>query len=291
MSHFLAPQIARLLLESQNPALLRYDQIYYSSWEVEASTLHDKLIEIASADRQGDRRLSATPVVSGQRLRFLAEYLIASGFKTGLVVHEKPYLSQSFLKDYSRFYAESFAPYQKYCSRVHVFANCCDAEFEEWIQSETPESLNNLQERYLGYTVLKPLVNSLLGPTVLNLIGGSDLICNCGHSYPVNIQGRKLTVFSFAYQQQDTTVGACASVSIWCALGQLSRVSQTAWLSVPEITEATGLGHHVGRKMPNNGLNVDQTIKAISAVGLVCEILVKTKELDNKLFQLIMVYG
>lgn len=213
-----------------------------------------------------------------ERLHFLylKKYLSdEKGIDAKTILIEHKYVSKAFITDYSNYYATCFQDYQRFCSRVHFFNIALDKEgFEKELFNL---SSGVLEEAYLGYIVIKPLPDSIIGPTLLATYNkrndGKPRYFPATHTYKVNLFGRELRIDTLAYQEQDTVVSACASVAIWSAFHQTSILFKTNLPSPSEITKLAGNQFvNYGRTYPNGGLDLTQICKAIDSVGLVSEL-------------------
>ena len=219
--------------------------------------------------------LESSVIKKKRHYTYFCEYL---GTKDGLgaktIVIEKKYVSKAYLSDYSNYYSSCFQDYDRFCQRVHFFdITLSAAEFATLLLDQKSEAL---QESYLGYVVVKPLPESIIGPTLLKPYGNTEnrvRSYTTTRKYPVSLFGRPLIIHSLAFQEQDTVVSACATTAIWSAFHRTSELFQTHLPSPSEITKSAGnLFLNSGRTFPNQGLNLTQICKAIEGVGLVSEL-------------------
>lgn len=220
--------------------------------------------------------ISAENVMERPHFHYLQRYLsdsVGVGAKTILV--EEEYVSKAYLTDYSNYYATCFHHHERYCKRVHFFNVNLDIEkFESELLDLDSKVLN---EAYLGYIVVKPLPDSVMGPTLLCTYAkrkdSAKRFFPACRTYKVNLFGREFLVESLAYQEQDTVVSACASVAVWSCFHKTSKLFNTSLPSPGEITKLAGnLFINYGRTYPNPGLDLTQVCRAIDAVGLVSEV-------------------
>lgn len=206
--------------------------------------------------------------------KYFLSYFSDEGIGAKTIVVEREYVSKAYISDYSNYYSTCFQDYQRFCARVHFFNETFDQQkFHDELFKEDSDFL---QKSYLGYIVVKPLPECVIGATILKTYGhAKDKLrhYNAIRRYDVNLFGRKLTIDSLAYQEQDTVVSACASTAIWNAFHKTAVVFQTSLPSPSEITKMAGnLYFNSGRTFPNNGLDITQIGKAVESVGLVSEI-------------------
>jgi len=220
-------------------------------------------------------KISKSKVKEKYHYGYLCEYLNESeGIGAKTIVIEKRYVSKAYFSDYSNYYSTCFQDYDRFCKRLHFFNKKFDKDFF------VKELLNNksdfLNRSYLGYVVVKPLPDSIIGPTLLKTYDSrleKKRFYNSIRKYNVNLFGLELKLESLAFQEQDTVVSACASTAIWSAFHMTSKLFQTPLPSPSEITKSGGnLYFNTGRTFPNQGLDLNQICKAIEQVGLVSEL-------------------
>jgi hypothetical protein len=133
-----------------------------------------------------------------------------------------------------------------------------------------------LQDGYLGFVVVKPLPQTIIGRTCLITYpaDGGRRSFPILRNYPVNLFGFTLSVASLAFQEQDTVVAACATSALWSCFQGTGKLFQHAIPSPVEITKAAtdhvpeSLPANSARALPNSGLTATQMALAIRNVGL-----------------------
>jgi hypothetical protein len=87
--------------------------------------------------------------------------------------------------------------------------------------------------------------------------------------YVCHLAGLELAIDGLAWQQQDTAVGTCASVSLWSMLHSAAHAPE---LAVPTTADITRFAHrHASlgaRVFPSGGLTVFQILEAIKEAGM-----------------------
>lgn len=219
--------------------------------------------------------VTKTEVATRQSYKFLCEYLgpVRDGLHAQTIVQEWPYVSQSYLEDYAHYYVRCFVPYERDCTRVHFFSHSFTKE--QLLAALAEGDTHDIWRSYLGYIVVKP-IPSPLGATLLRPYANgpqNERHYPVQRPYPVNLLGKKLTVPTLIWQQQDTNVSACATTALWMAFHKTAFLFQTPLPSPYRITESAGnLFNHSGRTFPNQGLDAFQIMTAIQSVGLVSEL-------------------
>lgn len=205
-----------------------------------------------------------------RNVQYLGSYLREIGAKT--IVVENSYIDKDFLEDFAAYYVRCFANYSKNCARLHFFSSeFGETEFRQALERVEGHSIKD--DNYLGFFVIKPLPDTVVGRTCLRPWKNRP---TRKRTFPiecdvtVNLFGISLSVRSLPFQEQDTDVAACATSALWSALHGTGRLFQHQIPSPVEITKAASAHSRVDdRSFPNrNGLNAFQIADAIRSVGL-----------------------
>jgi hypothetical protein len=218
-----------------------------------------------------------------RQLRYIARYAMAIGAKS--IAIEPFYIDRDFIEDYSVFYAKCLTALPNHCRRLHFFSRSaiemtdsisrCHVATEARMISETASDLSDL---YLGFSVIKPLPASPVGRTVLANYPAQCELTSEGHAmarhfnanctYGVHFLGLNWTVSGLAFQQQDTSVSACATTAIWTSLHRAGRLESIRPVTPVSITQlATEFSIPGGRPMPGGELDVGQMCQAVRGCG------------------------
>ena len=203
--------------------------------------------------------------------QYFEEYFDKLQAKTILVENE--YVDRDFLEDFSAYYVRCFNHYERFCARLHFFT--CEFSTQDFtgllensLSSRiSPDSLN---EHYLGFIVVKPLPETIIGRTCLKTYPDENQ-----RQFPVTRKysahpfGLDLEVTSLAFQEQDTVTSACATSALWSTFHGTGKRFQHPIPSPVEITRAATKGHPLQtRAFPNRGLEMPMMAHAIRDVGL-----------------------
>lgn len=153
---------------------------------------------------------------------------------------ENAYIDRDFSAAYAAFYATLFHPYQKYCRRLHVFAEDVTGVMGAPTAEDVARALEAHQPAYLGFAVLRPLEHAPLGMAVVNseaVASAPSAQMDVRAEYRVHLLGADLSVLGFPLTQQDSRVGACAQATIWMVGRHIHRKHGGPWFSMPEINE------------------------------------------------------
>lgn len=231
-----------------------------------------KLIDSLSAQNFPGRTQATNP-----HLKYLSEYLSALGAKT--IVLECDYIDHDYLEDYAGYYVRCFNPYGRTTARLHFFDISFDEKQFKNVILKSPNGRlgQKLNPSYLGFMVIKPLPQTIVGRTCFKTYGddGNRRHFPTLHKYSANLFGIPLTVESLAYQEQDKVVAACATSALWSLFHGSGKIFHHHIPSPVEITKAatihipdTGSVPHDARSIHHSGLTPTQMAHSIRAVGM-----------------------
>lgn len=169
---------------------------------------------------------------------------------------------------------------RKTCTRIHFFnLDSTKDEVATLIENALIYDVAEFWEKhYLGFITIKPIPDSLIGYSLLkpyqdNKSTGSRIYWGI-RSYKIHLLGREIKFNSLAFQQQDSILGACATMSIWSLFHKACLSPYINLKTSGQITNETGLispnGH---RLIPNKGLSIPQISTAIAKNGLQPEVM------------------
>jgi hypothetical protein len=190
-----------------------------------------------------------------------------------IIVVEKEYISESYLDDLRLFYWSNFKNYDKFCRRLHFFS--ISVSKKELERKVLDRDTDFFKDSYLGYIVVKPTGNSLLGPTFLKTYGKSenfDRKYNSTVEMSVSLFGIEIPIEGLVFQEQDGAVGVCATQAIWSAMNKLSSLFRIDMITPSAISSYGGIGTS-GRIFPNSGLSNEQIFKIFRKAGLTVELM------------------
>jgi hypothetical protein len=218
---------------------------------------------------------------SQPQAEYLARYLTSLG-ATCLVV-EHHYMDRHYMDEFSAYYSRCFLPPKSVCVRFHAFKNLEEGEFETYLNRAASGDLalvrKELNERYLGFIVVRPIPSAPIGRTVLrHFEETAERKFPVTVKYTVHLLGIELAVVGLAFQQQDGGVAACATTAVWSALQRACRTDGYRTPTTREIAEAAV--KHVlpeGRPFPSTGLTTEQINDALRSFAFPAETLKVSK--------------
>ena len=204
---------------------------------------------------------------------YLERYI--SELKAKIVLREPKYFDRDYLAEFASFYSVSSKGYPNICERLHFFSEKISRRTLIAASGGSPRALKRLQGAYLGFIVKRPIPAAPLGRTVLKWY--PDKFAKTTPRVPassrknfVHIAGVELYVEGLAWQQQDSGVGACATVSLWSMLQSSAFDDHHAIPTTVDITQAAHKRHSFGTRMfPSKGLNIIQVYEVINERDLV----------------------
>jgi hypothetical protein len=193
--------------------------------------------------------------------------------KAKKIIVENNYIDRDFLNDFCGYYVRCFNKYKRECTRLHFFNKYFTIkEFDALLRGEKSKiDKNILNEAYLGFVVVKPLPQTIIGRTCLKTYGSDNNRRNFPiiRDYEANLFGVKLNVKTLAFQEQDRVVAACATSALWSIFQETGKLFQHIIPSPVDITKiACDPIPLENRSLPNTGLTVTQMAHAIRTVGL-----------------------
>lgn len=197
----------------------------------------------------------------------LVQHVVALGATYALL--EDPYTDIDYSADYQAVYAGAFKSYPRQTKRLHLFTRDVSSEFEGAIEAASAL----MPESYLGFVVVRPIVQGPVGRTVLAFPQFSDLIVRRGAraTFRSHVAWRELAITGAPFIQQEQKVGACAQAAIWMAGLAVHSRHRTPRATMADITRmaTTPTDAVVSQALPagSDGLNPMHMIRALRGMG------------------------
>ena len=224
---------------------------------------------LASLIAEGSHQRSSDDIREKPHLRYFEKYLSHVGAQTLLV--ERNYIDRDFLEDYAAYYVRCFPNYRKTCIRIHLFREVFTQRTLRAILSGKSGRLKELQKAYLGFLVVKPLPQTVIGRTCLVTYAEEEKrFFPAAREFEAHLFGIRLAIVkTLPFQEQDSVVAACATSALWTLFQATAREFQHHLLTPIEITRAaTHLLPTESRVIPNQGLSTHMMAHAIKSVNL-----------------------
>lgn len=214
-----------------------------------------------------------SPELVAQKLHYyyFEGYCDSIGVRT--IVVERNYVDQHYLEDFAAYYVRCYHSYRRFCTRLHFFQfefNQQNLENSLEGDDQAKEIEAQLQDKYLGFVVIKPLPQTVVGRTCLAHYPTEDRrYYPIVREYKANLCGIELSVQSLAFQEQDRVVAACATSALWSVFHGTGKQFQHIIPSPVEITRAATEKLPIEtRTFPSQGLSTAMMAHAIRHVGL-----------------------
>jgi hypothetical protein len=219
-----------------------------------------------------NRWISSTEIaLNSAQAKYILGYLISPDIGALCFIEETPYVDGDYLEDHASFYVSSFPPYDRYCRRLHFFdRDFSQADVDEMLTGDDPQRARALGESYVGFIVVRPLPEAVVGRTTLRTYrddGGRRQFPTI-RDYTPYLNGIPLPIRSLAFEEQDSSVAACATVALWSAFHKTHLLFGTPRPRPAAITRAANAVRSPGRALPSGGLNTAQIGEAMRTVGL-----------------------
>jgi hypothetical protein len=202
-------------------------------------------------------------------LVYLASYL--SGLRATSIVEEPVYFDRDYLAECAAFYCMSARSYSNRCRRLHYFSTEVTPETLTALAAAEDDTVKRLHDAYLGFSVIRP-ITAQLGRTVLAWHPDSQQTprnTTPSRKYTTHLLGQEFAVQGIAWQQQDSAVGACATIALWSTLHTSAFDASHA---VPTTADITRFAHRTAslgsRVFPSDGLHLYHILEAIKEAGL-----------------------
>ena len=234
------------------------------------------------------------PIENNPQVKYIFNYL--EHINCASFIIEDHYNDKYFLDDFMHFYGNCHKEYKHECKRLHFFS-IQPSEIKQHINAilcardkKTYKEIRKLiQKSYLGFIVIKPIPNVIIGRTLLKTYEDTNFQTKKGFSnktrhiltlkrYKVHLFGIPLKIRSLLFQQQDTVIAACATVALWSILDKFGDLFGFYSPTPFEITKKANESYSESRMIPSSGLELDQVITTLRAFG--CE--VEVKEFDKQ---------
>ena len=215
-------------------------------------------------------KASALVVQRKQHTRYFQNYF--SELKAKTIVSENDYIDRDYLEDFAGYYVRCFPNYDRRCTRLHFF-DCSfnRADFESVLASQaTDKELGCFRQGYLGFVVVKPLPETIIGRTCLRTyVENGERCYPITRDYDANLFGIGLTVKTLAFQEQDRVAAACATSALWSVFHGTGKLFHHHIPSPVEITRTANVFvPSSSRSLPSSGLSVYQMAQAMRSVSL-----------------------
>ncbi len=126
------------------------------------------------------------------QLTYLHDYLKSPELNAKTILLENEYIDRHYLEDYAEYYVRCFSSHPRKCARVHFFSEKFDEDsFLNAITQNDESFLGNIQKKYLGFLVIRPIPHTFLAKVCLKPnITNSD-------SYRIITKKQNITLYGY----------------------------------------------------------------------------------------------
>ncbi|MDL5155289.1 hypothetical protein [Actinomycetospora termitidis] len=174
------------------------------------------------------------------------------------LVVEQRQLDPDWRSEHAAFHGRLFRRHPSVTHRWHLFTTEVD-----------PADVTALDpSSYRGYTTLRPLPATPVGPTMIAPPPGLDGGVRCEATERVSLFGTALTVRAMPFLSQDAEYLRCAHATLWMVLRHAHLAHGIPRRLSAEVHDAALGGVIVGRQVPSEGLSVQQMMSGATRLGL-----------------------
>ncbi len=178
-------------------------------------------------------------------------------------VIEYPYVDKVFRNSFYNYYSSKHYTYHRDCIRVSLFNT--QVKTEHFLN---PNETENLRQHYLGYFIVRPTTNSVIGRSTIDPKAFSDTdfkIIKC--KMETNVAGIKFITTGFPHSSQDGETMKCAETSIWSIMEYFGSKYHEYLPTFPNEIHRTLKRFSYQRQLPSTGLAMDQISFALREFG------------------------
>ncbi len=215
------------------------------------------ILETSSEDAWDQLRSWYAPNAPAPPLERIIE--IAKSHGVAAVLVERRYIDADYRSEHSRFYSTTFRRYPSVCHRLHFFTSPVPADLTR---------LSDLQDHYVGYSVMRPFESTPVGRTMIAPppeLADATLCCATDE---VHLFGWPLSVSAVPFTSQDAQYLRCAHAAEWMVLYHAHLHHGLPRRLPSDIHDAAVGGEVVNRQLPSMGLSLGQMLNSLHVFGL-----------------------
>ena len=239
----------------------------------------DELIPELKKILQGDDFCGEEPLVPKQLNKLMANLRDDIQF-----VLESPYVDRHYRDTYYSFHSSKFKRTGRNCIRVHIFEGQIKGD-------DLYNNKINLDERYLGFFIIRPLPLYILGRSLISprALQTRNFVC-CLMKTRVSLLGNEFTAHGFPHIAQDTETHTCAESALWNYVEYFGQKYHRYKPLLPSQIVTTLLDSE-HRILPSEGLTEKELAKCLNVNGFQCLIYYAADSSDTDTFsQLLRIY-
>lgn len=182
---------------------------------------------------------------------------------TTYLVAESSYVDKVYRDSFYHYYSSKLNHYKRDCIRISLFeGEIVESDF--WDPAKTLE----LQGKYRGFFVLRPIEPFLIGRTIISpkALKTNDFSC-CVTQFHTTSNGLKFAVIGFPHSSQDTETITCAETTLWAIMEYFGNKYSEYKPVLPSKIIHTLSTVSSERQIPSKGLNIAQMSFALREFG------------------------
>lgn len=194
--------------------------------------------------------------------QFQAVLRVAQRGRCKTVVVENRYIDADYRSDFSSFWSKRFDVPSPFATRVHFFRS----DIRDDQLAELPK---RVRDGYLGYSVLRPLTQSVgrVGRTVLAPPPALRHATLAAIEDEVNLFGNKLQVSGVPFMEQDGEYLRCAHAAIWGCHYSAAKRGLVGRRLTADLVDMTPDVLTADRALPSRGMILEQIQAVFAATG------------------------
>ena len=176
---------------------------------------------------------------------------------------ETPYVDKVYRDSYYNYFSSKLGKYNRDCIRISFF----NGEIQDEM-FQNNDKISDLQERFLGFIIIRPTEPNLIGRSVLSPKIKKETnfsICTVNISTTVNCV--KFNIEGFPHSSQDTETISCAETTIWALMEYFGNKYPDYKPVLPSRIISTLNKVSYERQIPSKGLNIQQISFALKEFG------------------------
>lgn len=184
------------------------------------------------------------------------------------IVLETEYVDRGYRDSYYTYYSTKLEQYERNCIRLSLFENSITSNNVTIDECYAKK----LQDAYLGFIILRPLVNACIGRNVISPRAKrncSDLAV-CETMVKTSCMGYKLYVYGFPHSSQDGEMMTCAEITVWSMMEYFGNKYSIYTPTLPSTISGLNESLSYERKIPSSGMYYDQISNILKRHGLSC---------------------
>lgn len=186
-------------------------------------------------------------------------------FKKDLFVGiETSYIDKLYRNTYYHYYSSKLKYYSRETIRLTFFSKEISIE-----QFYSCDGQKELESTFLGFIVLRPTSQNILGRNVLSpdIFDRNDKYYICQACYEVCIYGAKLFVHGFPHSSQDSEFMVCAETTVWSLMEYFSTKYPEYHPVLPNNIHKILSTTSMQRQVPSTGLTALQISYSLKEFG------------------------